>query len=120
MTSGCDVVHEPGDANPFAAVLCAGQPDLAQRAIHESDQVGQAATQYRSGAAVDRHRSSLQRVKSQERGVEEVPSFVSEEPQIVAQTPRMSYGLVDILLPMTPPKPKGARLVRGPLKFHQP
>jgi len=51
---------------------------------------------------------------------EEVPSFVSEEPQIVAQTPRRSYGLVDILLPMTPPKPKGARLVRGPLKFHQP
>ena len=34
--------------------------------------------------------------------------------------PRMSYGLADVLLPMTPPKPKGARLVRGPLKFNMP
>jgi hypothetical protein len=32
--------------------------------------------------------------------------------------PRVSYGLADILFPMTPPKPKGARLIRGPLRFN--
>jgi hypothetical protein len=30
----------------------------------------------------------------------------------------VSYGIADILFPMTPPKPKGARLVRGPLRFN--
>ncbi len=32
--------------------------------------------------------------------------------------PRVSYGLADILFPATPPKPKGARLIRGPLRFN--
>jgi hypothetical protein len=31
---------------------------------------------------------------------------------------RVSYGSADILFPMTPPKPKGARLIRGPLRFN--
>ena len=31
---------------------------------------------------------------------------------------RVSYGIADILFPMTPPKPKGARLIRGPLRFN--
>jgi len=51
--------------------------------------------------------------------VENDTSIVFEEPQVALVGPRMSYGLVDILFPMTPPKPKGARLVRGPLRFNQ-
>jgi hypothetical protein len=31
---------------------------------------------------------------------------------------RISYGIADILFPMTPPAPKGARLIRGPLRFN--
>jgi hypothetical protein len=40
-----------------------------------------------------------------------------EEPRAI-DVPRVSYGIADILFPMTPPKPKGARLVRGPLRFN--
>ena len=41
----------------------------------------------------------------------------AEEPSTI-DVPRVSYGLADILFPMTPPKPKGARLIRGPLRFN--
>ena len=80
--AGCrDLVHEPGDADPLAAVFRAGQPDLTERAIHESDQARQASTQHRSGTAVDRHRSTLQGVKGEERTIQEVPKLVSGVPE---------------------------------------
>ena len=49
----------------------------------------------------------------------EVPSWrlCAEEPTPIGE-PRVSYGIADILFPMTPPKPKGARLIRGPLRFN--
>ena len=44
-------------------------------------------------------------------------TLACEEPGTIGGT-RVSYGIADILFPMTPPKPKGARLVRGPLRFN--
>jgi hypothetical protein len=46
-----------------------------------------------------------------------VIALVAEEPTPIGE-PRLSYGIADILFPMTPPKPKGARLIRGPLRFN--
>ena len=46
-----------------------------------------------------------------------VMALVAEEPTPIGE-PRVSYGIADILFPMTPPKPKGARLIRGPLRFN--
>jgi hypothetical protein len=51
---------------------------------------------------------------------EDVSAAAEEEQPEAPVLPRISYGIVDILFPMTPPKPKGARLVRGPLRFNQP
>lgn len=42
---------------------------------------------------------------------------VTEEPGMIGSS-HVSYGLADILFPVTPPKPKGARLIRGPLRFN--
>jgi hypothetical protein len=44
-------------------------------------------------------------------------TLACREPDTIGGT-RVSYGLADILFPVTPPKPKGARLVRGPLRFN--
>jgi hypothetical protein len=56
-----------------------------------------------------------------EASTDELSIAAAEEEQPAEPVlPRMSYGIVDILFPMTPPKPKGARLIRGPLKFNQP
>jgi hypothetical protein len=44
-------------------------------------------------------------------------ALIAEEPDMIG-APRVSYGLADILFPATPPKPKGARLIRGPLRFN--
>jgi hypothetical protein len=71
-------------------------------------------------AAIDELEDDLAEEEVEAQQIEESPDTVCEEPQVAAATPRVSYGLVDILFPVTPPKPKGARLVRGPLKFHQP
>jgi hypothetical protein len=48
--------------------------------------------------------------------VETATTLISAEPSTIGTT-RASYGIADILFPMTPPKPKGARLIRGPLRF---
>jgi hypothetical protein len=53
----------------------------------------------------------------EEGGETAMPELVAEEPCPVG-LPRTSYGIADILFPMNPPKPKGARLVRGPLRFN--
>jgi hypothetical protein len=47
----------------------------------------------------------------------EAPDLGMEEPA-ATNGARISYGIADILFPMTPPKPKGARLIRGPLRFN--
>ena len=46
-----------------------------------------------------------------------VMALVAEEPTPIGE-PRVLYRIADILFPMTPPKPKGARLIRGPLRFN--
>ena len=54
--------------------------NVRQRAVDQVAQVDEAAAQHRAGAAVDRDRAALERVKGEQRRVEVVPDLVSELP----------------------------------------
>ena len=74
-------VDERGHVEPLPPLFPGGKPDLGQRAVDEIPQARQAAAENRSGAAVDGDRASLQRVKGEQRGIEEVAKLVSRLPE---------------------------------------
>ena len=72
---------------------------------------------YGISAAVELLKEVVAEHSEASRGLEAIRATACDESSTTDGT-RISYGIADILFPMTPPTPKGARLVRGPLRFN--
>jgi hypothetical protein len=72
---------------------------------------------YGISAAVELLKEVVAEHSESSRELEAVRATACEESGTIGGT-RISYGIADILFPMTPPKPRGARLIRGPLRFN--
>jgi hypothetical protein len=89
----------------------AGDTVSIARGISEDDS-------YRISTAVDLPEDTSHHISELTQDVGTPCATLARQQPGTTGAPHVSYGLADILFPVKPPKPKGARLIRGPLRFN--